>query len=368
VLLASLAALLAVPAPAAAVSGRDVKIVGGAIGAPGQFPWMAGLVDASARRASDGLYCGGSVIAPRVVLTAAHCLDGVRPAELQVVVGRTRISVEGDGERVRVSQIVRHPEWDAQRVVNDLALLQLERPVGVAPIALGGAGEAPGARAITSGWGATSEGGAGSDDLRYVRLTVRSTSACNAAYGRIDAKTQICAGSLRGGEDSCQGDSGGPLFAGEGATARLVGIVSYGRGCGRRGIPAVYTRVTGYGEWIAQNAAVLNGDIPAPPPPVDPPRVAIGSIRCGTVLCRVTLRVTGRAPAGGILVNASRARRGSRQAVERYALAREVAPGRWQASLNLPFGRLTLYAFPLNAAQDDLDGDGDVERLVVSAN
>ncbi|MDQ3742662.1 MAG: serine protease, partial [Actinomycetota bacterium] len=216
-------------------------------------------------------------------------------------------------------------------------------------------------------WGATAEGGAGSDDLRYVRLTIRSTSACSAVYGALRSGTQICASSSRAGEDSCQGDSGGPLFTGEGATARLVGIVSYGRGCGRRNVPGVYTRVTGFGDWIAQNAAVLNGDAPAPPPPVDPPRVAIGSIRCGEVLCTVNLRVTGRAPAGGILVNASRPRRRSRRGVERYALAREVAPGRWRASIDLPLGRISLYAFPLDADQDDLDGDGDVEQLVITA-
>lgn len=369
-LLLAAVATLACAAPASAVSGREVKILGGAIGAPGQFPWMAGLVDASSRSASAGLFCGGSVIAPRVVVTAAHCLDGLRADELHVVVGRTRMSVDSEGERVRVTQILKHPEWDKAAVTNDLGLLQLERAVGIAPIGLPGPEHAPlaqpAARAITSGWGATAEGGAGSDDLRYVRLTVRSTAPCAAIYGRIDERTQLCASSSRAGQDSCQGDSGGPLFVGEGATARLLGVVSYGRGCGRRGIPGVYTRVAGYGDWIGQNTAALNADAPAPPPPVDPPRVRIGSIRCGAVLCRINLRVTGRAPPGGILLNASRPRARGRKAVERFAYARETAPGRWTGGLNLPVGRLSLYAFPLNAEQDDLEGDGDVEELVIT--
>ncbi|HEX8084870.1 MAG TPA: serine protease [Solirubrobacteraceae bacterium] len=368
--LAAVAAALALPAQAGAVSGRDVRIVGGAIGAPGQFPWMAGLVDASARNASNGLFCGGSVIAPRVVLTAAHCLDGVRPGELDVVVGRTRISTDTDGDRVGVTQILTHPGWDADEVVNDLGLVQLASAATVQPIGLPRPEDAPlaqpGARAFTSGWGATAEGGATSDDVRYVRLTVRSTAACTTVYGRIDGRKQLCASSSRAGQDSCQGDSGGPFFAGEGATARLLGIVSFGRGCGRRGTPGVYTRVAAFDDWIAQNAAVLNGDAPAPPPPVDPPRVRIGSIRCGAILCTIQLRVTGRAPAGGILLNASRPRRGSRRAVDRFTFAREVSPGRWTGRLNLPVGRMTLYAFPLDAEQDDLDGDGDVERLVIT--
>ena len=371
-LLAVVATALALPAEASAVSGREVKILGGLIAAPGQFPWMAGLVDASARNASNGLYCGGSVIAPRVVLTAAHCLDEVRPGDLDVVVGRTRISTDTDGERVDVTQIVKHPGWDSARLSNDLALLQLARPVSAPAIGLPGPEHAalaqPGARTLTSGWGATAEGGAASDDLRYVRLTIRSPSACGTFYGPLDDATQLCARAIRTGQDSCQGDSGGPLFAEEGTGARLLGIVSYGRGCGRRLIPGVYTRVAGFSDWIAENAAVLNGDAPAPPPPVDPPTVRIGSVRCGAVLCRIDLRVSGRAPAGGILLNASRPRRRGRKAVDRFVFAREVAPGRWRGSLNLPVGRITLYAFPLDAKQEDLDGDGDVEELVITVD
>ena len=369
-LLAAVVTALALPADASAVSGRDVKILGGLIAAPGQFPWMAGLVDGSSRIASNGLFCGGSVIAPRVVLTAAHCVEGVRPGDLDVVVGRTQMSSGTDGERVDVTQIVKHPDWDSSRLVNDLALLQLARAVSAPAIALPGpehaALAAPGARTLTSGWGATAEGGAGSDDLRYVRLTVRSRSACTTFYGPIDADTQLCARAIRTGQDSCQGDSGGPLFAEEGTGARLLGIVSYGRGCGRRLIPGVYTRVAGFGDWIAQNTAVLNGDAPAPPAPVDPPRVRIGSVRCGAVLCTINLRVSGRAPAGGILLNASRPKRRGRKAVDRFVFARETAPGRWSGKLNLPVGRITLYAFPLDAEQEDLDGDGDVEELVVT--
>ena len=370
-LLAVLATVLAVPADAAAVRGRDVKIVGGLIGAPGQFPWMAALVDSSSPLASNGLFCGGSVIAPRVVLTAAHCLEGVQPGEVDVVVGRTRLSTDTDGERVKVTQLLMHPRYNARSTSNDIALMQLDRPVSVPALGLPGPEHAPlaqpAAKAFTSGWGTTSEGGERSDDLLYVRLTVRSASTCSKIYGRINDHTQLCAGSSRPAEDSCQGDSGGPLFSGQGDQARLLGIVSYGLGCGRARTPGVYTRVAGFTGWINENTPVLNGDAPPPPPPpIDPPRVRIGAVDCGAVMCTINLRVRGRAPAGGILLNASRPRRRGRRPVERYAYAREVEPGRWRGRLNLPVGRIKLYAFPLNAERDDLDGDGDVERLVVT--
>jgi trypsin len=366
----ALAALLVLAPGAGAIGGgRDVKILGGSTAAPGQFPWMVALVDPRSANAADGQFCGGSLIAPRVVLTAAHCVYGSTADEIDAVVGRTRLSRAGDGQRIRVTRIVRHPDYDPQRLVSDLALLQLAQPATVAPLALDGprdsASEQPASQVVVSGWGTTTEGGDGSDDLRYVRLRVRSPAACQSYYDDIIASRIVCAGSTRQGEDSCQGDSGGPLTVGAGATARLVGLVSYGDGCGRAGVPGVYTRVAAFSDFIAQQTALLNGDAPVPPVVQNPPVVRIANVACGAKTCTTTFSVRNRPPAGGIVLNVVRARSKGRKAVDRFVFAKRVSATQYVAQTDLPFGKLTLYAIPLNATQDDLDGDGDVSRIEI---
>lgn len=371
--LAALVGLLLLPAASDGISGskshRGVKILGGAIAAPGQFPWMAVLVDSAARRAIDGAFCGGTVIAPRVVLTAAHCVEGTRADEIDVVVGRTRLSVDTDGERIKVSKIVVHPGYDSESVIKDVALLQLATPTSIAPLALAHPADngltAPGSRVMVMGWGATAEGGDASDDLRYVRLTARSHGYCDRVYGTIDDPSQICAGSSRAGEDSCQGDSGGPLIAGEGTATRLVGTVSYGEGCGRKDIPGVYTRVSKYASWIDSHTATLNGNVVPPAPVANPPVVRIGAIKCGSIYCDVTLRTTGRAPAGGIVFNYVRRKSRGHKKIDEIAFAKQVSPTRWTVHVPLPYGIVTMYAIPLNADQTDLDGDGDVQQYEI---
>jgi secreted trypsin-like serine protease len=369
VLALALLALLPALAGAANDPSRQVKILGGTTAAPGQFPWMAALVDSGSKSALDGLFCGGTVIAPRVILTAHHCVTGTKASEIDVVTGRTLLSRSGDGQRIAVTKILTHPGYDSKTTANDLALLQLAEPAGVTPLAVAGAADAPlqasGARVVVSGWGTTSENGDVSDALRYVRLTVYSGTRCSAVYGNVSATKTVCAGSKRAGEDSCQGDSGGPLFSGDGSAARLLGIVSFGDGCGHAGIPAVYTRASAFASWIATNAAALNGDAPTPPPVTGAPKVRIGKITCGVSTCHVTLNVTGRAPAGGIVLNVLRKKSRGRKKVDRLVFAKRLASGRWQVTTDLPFGKLTLYAIPLDAAQDDLDGDGDVERIEI---
>ena len=370
-LVAGLVGLLLLPAASGAVTNgdRDVRILGGGIAAPGQFPFMAVLMDSAAKRAVNGAFCGGTVIAARVVLTAAHCVVGSRANEIDVVIGRTRLSQDDDGERIRVSQILQHEGYDNRFLENDIALLQLESPTVWPAMPFARPADngltVPGSRVMVIGWGATQEGGGGSDQLRFVRLTARSHGYCDRVYGTINDASQLCAGSSRAGEDACQGDSGGPVVAGEGTAIRVVGAVSYGDGCGREGIPGVYTRVSKFASWLDQNVPVLNGDAVAPVVPENPPVVRIGKITCAAVYCDVYLRTSGRAPGGGIILNVVRRRSPGKKAIDTIAFAKQLSARRWKAHVFLPFGNLTLYAIPVTAELDDLDGDGDVQQVRV---
>jgi len=110
-----------------------------------------------------------------------------------------------------------------------------------------------------TGWGTLSEGGFGLPNvLHKVTVPVVSDEDCNESYsgnGYSVADSMICAGLPDGGKDSCQGDSGGPFIAGEPGSEELIGIVSWGIGCARKGYPGVYTEVSYFVDWIMETMA-----------------------------------------------------------------------------------------------------------------
>merc|ERR1712025_1032563 len=102
----------------------------------------------------------------------------------------------------------------------------------------------------------TSEGGSLASELMKVDVPVVSDDACRDSYGQNDiADSMIRAGLPQGGKDSCQGDSGGPFIAGEPGSEELIGIVSWGIGCARKGYPGVYTEVSYFVDWIMETMA-----------------------------------------------------------------------------------------------------------------
>ncbi|WP_205697288.1 serine protease [Conexibacter sp. SYSU D00693] len=246
--IAALALLSLLAAPSAA----DAVVGGHRVGS--DVPHMVGLLQ-------DGRFiCGGSLVAPDRVMTAAHCVttgEGgapTAPGRLSFVVGRRQLEGPG-GEVVPASDVLVHEGYDDEAQRNDVALVRLARPVRTgAPIALADpvtqrALWAPGRRATVTGWGANASlilftSGA-TNDLQEVDVPIRSDRECasNSAFG-YDAATMVCAGEAMGGKDSCQGDSGGPLTV-TGADGRRVqvGIVSFGFGCGFPTQYGVYSRV-----------------------------------------------------------------------------------------------------------------------------
>ena len=226
------------------------RIVGGHDTSITAQPWQVALVAASINSNADAQFCGGSLVADRWVITAAHCVDGgTKPADVAVL-SATDSLVQG-GVRTAVSSIVVHEGWSSATHDNDVALLQLASPVAGSAIAgWTGTDPAAGTEVTVTGWGATAWHVQGTTKLQAVNVPVVARDNCNRklSYDGKITEGMLCAGKQN--LDSCQGDSGGPLTAKDQTTRRLVGIVSWGEGCGMVNKPGVYTRVSRFAAWV----------------------------------------------------------------------------------------------------------------------
>ncbi|KAL4609098.1 transmembrane protease serine 3 [Arapaima gigas] len=236
-------------------SGTKFRIVGGNLSAPGQFPWQVSLHFERIH------LCGGSIVAPRWVVTAAHCVYGFdNPALWAVLVGLTEQPVNG-AQYLAVEKIIYHSCYRPKWLDHDVALMKLVEPLAftdlVKPICLPNFGERfeDGKMCWISGWGATEDGGeSASVTLRSAQVPLLSSKACSqpGVYHGFISPWMICAGYLEGGVDSCQGDSGGPLACKDSSVFKLVGVTSWGQGCAERNKPGVYTRITLALTWIRE--------------------------------------------------------------------------------------------------------------------
>ena len=247
-------------------AGAEKSIVGGAAAAIASNPWQVSLQ-------SDGFsFCGGSVIGDRWILTAQHCVEGVRPVDLRVVAGVTQLSRAGAGDTHEVSQIIRFPGYTSPEFGKDVALLKLSQPLvfgaNVQPIALAVVNDnatPAGATATVSGWGTLQSGGSSTPDgLKSVTVPIVANSSAQASYGETITGDQLSAGA--GGRDSCQGDSGGPLSVVASRGRVLVGVVSWGYGCGDAEYPGLYARVSSFAGWIRDTTGIaIAGGTPTTP-------------------------------------------------------------------------------------------------------
>ncbi|XP_042315048.1 hyaluronan-binding protein 2 isoform X12 [Sceloporus undulatus] len=257
------------------------RIYGGSKTTSGKHPWQASLQRKFSLNPfwQKGHFCGGTLIEPCWVLTAAHCIL-TEARVLQVALGKQDLHSKEHHEQIfDVEKIIKHGHYTEREDIpyNDIALLKLKPTDGhcavetkyVKPVCLPDSTFPDNTECYISGWGETETtcfskeikagynsflvSGESSHQLLDARVKLISQMRCNApsAYNNRLDESMLCAGNLqRTRADTCQGDSGGPLTCVKNGSYYLYGIVSWGDQCGLKNKPGVYTRVTRFLNWI----------------------------------------------------------------------------------------------------------------------
>ncbi|CAM9488735.1 unnamed protein product [Lampetra fluviatilis] len=244
-----------VPAIKPVITGYS-RIVNGEDVESGSWPWQVSLQDSTTWH-----YCGGSLIDPSWVVTAAHC--EFNPSRDRVVLGEhDRNSNAENIQSLVVSKAITHQQWDSYNINNDIMLLKLAQPAQivdrVSPVCLPAASDVfeDNMMCVTSGWGKVRSSAFNTPPiLQQTALPIVPTPTCQQKWGTVNVITSvmICAGGA--GASSCMGDSGGPLVCEKNGVWNLVGIVSWGSSSCSTSMPAVYARVTALRSWMDQTMA-----------------------------------------------------------------------------------------------------------------
>jgi hypothetical protein len=239
-------------------SRRIDKIFGGTPANWDEHKWQVALVAADIKDNRFARFCGGSLIRQDWVLTAAHCVDeGTTINDIEILSGTG--DLQAGGVRVKIASIFIHHQYlpevsrpQFRPATNDIALLKLQSDAIGTPIELIPR-ENPdpyleiGQDVVITGWGKM-ESGQLATSLMRVNVPLVSLDQCNsmASYDGAILETMLCAGRDQGGKDACAGDSGGPNTS----KGKLIGIVSWGFGCGKPFKYGVYTNVWRFRDWI----------------------------------------------------------------------------------------------------------------------
>jgi secreted trypsin-like serine protease len=232
-----------------------LRIVGGEEAKFAENPWQVALVIRAEPSNARAQFCGGSIITPEWIITAAHCVDGGTVAGVVAVLTGTA-DLRTGGIRHNVAKIYVHDGWEPATHEHDVAMLQLMGAVSETPVGLPATADAPlpaGAEVRMTGWGRVREGGKPTKLLQQVVAPIQEMTRCNdsESYGGKVKGDMFCAGRVTGGIDTCQGDSGGPATLAMPSGGRvLVGLTSWGEGCGKPKKYGIYSRVAAHLEWI----------------------------------------------------------------------------------------------------------------------
>ncbi|GAA6213852.1 tissue-type plasminogen activator-like [Lates japonicus] len=243
---------------------RMHKIVGGSFTPIESHPWVAALF-----HKRHGFLCGGSLISPCWVVTAAHCfVDGevTKTKYISVYLGKTAIN-ETDADKEQsftVEKLIIHQKYNSSTFDNDIALLKIRSGDGGCAVKSASARTVclpPLHTQLPAGFpcsiaGFGKEGYGAWHYSQYlkqgeVRLLSQTECKTEAYYGDSITRNMFCAGSPDWSTDACKGDSGGPLVCEVSGQMFLFGVVSWGDGCAKKNKPGVYTQVTNYNKWIA---------------------------------------------------------------------------------------------------------------------
>ncbi|XP_036807238.1 coagulation factor VII [Oncorhynchus mykiss] len=272
-----------IPGLEAPMSQARVKLVGGNHCPKGACPWQVLLEHKGTS------LCGGVIVHPDWVITAAHCVVDRDTKDLMVVAGEHNIDVEeGSEQRIPVARAIPYNLYDPATGDSDIALLRLRGRVTLGPDAVPiclpqqhfAKSELAAVRFHTlSGWGKRTNGGndpkpgtppaPSSRFLRRLAVPILPNSECTLKSGFNFTQNMLCAGYMKGNQEACRGYDGSPLVTYYGTTHFLMGVVGWGKGCPKQGFYGVYTAVANYLDWAEE---VMNTpSVVAPVPSVSAP-------------------------------------------------------------------------------------------------
>ncbi|CAK1545386.1 unnamed protein product [Leptosia nina] len=250
------------------------RVVNGIPAKLGDFPWMALLGYHGTRDSSTRWLCGGSLVSPHHVLTAAHCIYNREDSLYVVRLGELDLADTNDGASpvdVLIKSKIMHEGYDSMAFTNDIGLLVLERDVEftklIKPICIPQDAKLRSQtfekyNPLIAGWGDVAYRGPSASHLQVAQLPVVSNANCKETYSpykkQVIDERVLCAGWKDGRQDACQGDSGGPLMQPiwNSQTYKTfffqIGVVSFGKKCAEPGFPGVYTRVTHFVPWLEE--------------------------------------------------------------------------------------------------------------------
>jgi len=241
--------------------GNPYKIIGGHNANYANYEWEIALVNATIPDNFYAQFCSANYIAKSWAVTAAHCVAGLDPSDINVMYGSSIL--DDSGKREAIDSIVRCDDC-AGGGATDLALLKLHDALSITPVSIAPKDKAqavlqPGAVVIISGWGLLdpAHNNFRSKTLRETSVKFQTLDDCNGPEGydgAIPKTSFFCAGFPDGAIDSCTGDSGGPALMEIDGALKLTGIVAKGDSCGKPKKYGVYTRVFDFDKWIETHA------------------------------------------------------------------------------------------------------------------